>query len=68
MNKQEIKSKVEELLLDSKWRSSTWKFADSNNLMIPGIKNREITETDADLAVELHILFMIRLENLIEKG
>ena len=35
--------------------------------MNPDLKKRDITETDADLAAELRVLFMIRLENLIEK-
>ena len=35
--------------------------------MIPNIKNRDITETNTDLAAELHALFIIQLENLIEK-
>ena len=63
-----IKSKVHELLLDSKWQSDTWKFADYNNFMNSNLKKRDFTETDADLAVELHILFIIWLENLVEKG
>ena len=66
-NKLEMQSKVKELLLDSKWRSNTWKFIDSNNLMNPDVKNRDATKTDADLAAELHVLSMMRLENLIEK-
>ena len=67
INEAEMKSKVKELLLNTKWRSDTWKFIDSYDLRKPDLKTREITENDEELTVKFFVQFVVRLENLTQK-
>jgi len=64
-DKNEIKMRVEKMILDDEWRKDVWNFIDSMGVFSPDDKLRNGHTHDVELAVEMHYAFLVRLEHLI---
>ena len=54
------------MINDDGWCEDVWYFADNMDVCDPDVKSRNMPDFYSELAVELHLTLLPRLENLID--